>query len=499
MEDPSPPYQKIRDRATQLYHLESTKGLLRWDQEVMMPSGGTPSRSKQLSTVSALAHEQLTDDALGRWLSDLSRSSLSAEQRAVIREVERERERAVQVPQSLIEELSETASAAFEAWHEAKDRDDFDHFAPSLSKLVELRREYANHIDPDDDPYAVLFEEYEPYLPLHTVEDIFDTLRPALVELIDDIAGRPDPDPTSLRDGTYPPERQERFVRRLLDALGFDWDRGRLDTSPHPFSTGTPYDARITTRFSETDLLDGSMSTIHEFGHALYTLGLPTEHFGTPLARPRDLTVHESQSRLWENHIGRSRGFWDQALPIAADEFPRLEGVTPAAAYRAVNRVHDDNPIRVEADELTYHLHIILRFEIERALIAGDLSVESIPAVWNEKMEEYLGIRPDTDARGCLQDVHWSHGNFGYFPTYTLGSVLAAQLFDTLEDAVGPTNEAIRSGNFDPIHSWLGEHVHRHGSLYTTPELIETATGRSLEATPFLTHVTEKYRSLYAV
>jgi carboxypeptidase Taq len=316
------------------------------------------------------------------------------------------------------------------------------------------------------------------------------------VPLIDDIEAS-DADLADPFEGTYPEADQEALVRAALDTLGYDWNRGRLDTAAHPFSMGTQFDARVTTRFKPDDPLDALGSTIHEFGHATYTLGLPQDEYGTPLGQSRDLSVHESQSRLWENHVGRSRPFWDLFGPTVNDHLGT--DVSPRDLYEAANQIYPDNRIRVEADELTYHLHIILRFEIERDLVRGDLEVDEIPQVWNDKMDEYLGVRPDTDAEGCLQDIHWTHGNFGYFPTYSLGSVLAAQLFAAAEDDLGNLDEDIRNGEFDDLHDWLTEHVHRHGCRYTTDDLIEEATGEALTADYFVDYARGKFGDLYGL
>jgi len=261
--------------------------------------------------------------------------------------------------------------------------------------------------------------------------------------------------------------------------------------------SGNQFDARVTTRFKPEDPLDALTATIHEFGHATYTLGLPDEHYGTPLGSHRNLTVHESQSRLWENHVGRTRAWWELFLPTLHEQFPSTKDLTVDEAYEAANQVFTDNCIRVEADELTYHMHIILRFEIERDLISGDLDVADVPQVWNDKMEEYLGVRPESDSEGCLQDIHWSHGNFGYFPTYSLGSVLAAQLYTAAEADVPDLNAKTIAGEFDVLHEWLTDHVHRHGQRYTTDELVELATGREYTADYFVQYVTGKYGDLY--
>ncbi|APW97586.1 carboxypeptidase M32 [Halobiforma lacisalsi AJ5] len=490
-------YERFEERVQRISNVSNAAGVLRWDQEVVMPEAGTPARAQQLSTLSSIGHELLTADETGDLLEELEDSELSGEQEAVVREIRRQYDRETSVPGELVEEISETTANAHPKWKKAKEEDDFEEFAPVLEKLVELKREYAEHVDPDADPYAVLFSEYEPYLDLETAERVLERLRDELVPLIDAIDDSDVDLATDAFSGEFDDDDQEALARDVLDSLGYDWDRGRLDTAPHPFSSGTQFDARVTTRFDEEDLLGSITSTIHEFGHANYTLGLPDDGYGTPLGESRDLSVHESQSRLWENHVGRSRPFWEGFLPTARERFPGLAEVTPEEAYEAANQVYDDNLIRVEADELTYHLHIVIRFEIERELISGDLAVEDVPEVWNDKYEEYLGVRPETDAEGCLQDIHWSHGSFGYFPTYSLGSVLAAQLYAAAEDELGDLSEDIRDGEFDELNGWLRENVHQHGCRYTTPELIERATGESFTADYFLEYVDEKYGDLY--
>ena len=486
-------YEPFLDHVRRYNYLGDAGSVLGWDQQVMMPPGGTPARSKQSSTLSTLQHELLTEEQLGEWLDELD-GAVDDEQQAVVREVRREHERATRVPEELVERLSEASSEALPVWEEAKEEADFSLFEDTLAELVELRREYAEAIDPDRDPYEVLVEDYEPYLDIETIEEILGQLRaelPALVEAISE-SEKTVADPF---EGAYEEQSQEALVRDALDKVGYDWDRGRLDTAAHPFSTGTQFDARVTTRFTPDDPLDALSSTIHEFGHASYTLGLPDEEYGTPLGASRDMTVHESQSRLWENHVGRSAEFWRFFAPAVEDHL----GVeaTPQAFYESANEVYDDNPIRVEADELTYHMHIVVRFEIERDLIRGDLAVSEVPQVWNDKMEEYLGIRPENDARGCLQDIHWSHANFGYFPTYSLGSVLAAQLFAAARSEIDGLAGQVESGEFDQLSEWLTREVHQHGCRYTTPELIRSATGEALSADYFLSYAEDKYGELY--
>ncbi|SDF29517.1 carboxypeptidase Taq [Halorubrum xinjiangense] len=492
-------YDALLDRVQRWNAVGSASGVLGWDQQVMMPEGGTPARSKQLSALSSVHHDMVTADETGELLDELDDADLTDEQAAVVREVRREYERADAVPVELVEEISETGSEALQAWEAAKAEDDFDEFAPYLEKHVELKREYAEHIDPDRDPYEVLFEEFEPCLSMERAESILTELREALVPMIEDIRESDVDLAVDTFEGTFPEDDQEALSRDALEFVGYDFDRGRLDVSSHPFTSGNQFDCRVTTRFDEEDPLGAVGSTIHEFGHAQYNLGLPQEQFGTPLGQSRDLSVHESQSRLWENHVGRSEAFWQEFLPIFKEHFPQTEAATVRDAYEAFNQVYEDNLIRVEADELTYHLHIVIRFEIERDLIRGDLDVEDVPEVWNDKYEEYLGIRPDTDSEGCLQDIHWSHGNFGYFPTYSLGSVMAAQLFAAAEAEIDDLDGKIAAGEFDALHDWLGENVHRHGSRYETNELVKRATGEDFSADAFLDYVEEKYGELYGI
>ena len=486
-------YDDLLEQYRRSTYLGDANMVLSWDQEVMMPEGGTPARSKQRGAISAMQHDLLVDDDVGDWLDELEGADLPAEESAVVREIRRQYERKARVPTDLVEEISEATSDAHPVWQEARENDDWETFAPTVERLLDLKKQYAEHIDPDADPYEVLFADYEPYLDLETAERVLERLRDRLVPLIDAIR-ESDVDLYEV-DGTFPEDQQMDLAREALETLGYDFERGRLDVAPHPFSSGTQFDARVTTRFDESDPLDSLGSTVHEFGHATYTQGLRQDAYGSPLGEHRGLTVHESQSRLWENHVGRTRAFWELFVPRFNDQHGT--DLTPDQAYEAANQVYEDNLIRVEADELTYHLHIILRFEIERDLLSGDLDVEEVPAVWNDKMEEYLGVRPDTDADGCLQDIHWSHGSFGYFPTYSLGSVLAAQLDAAAREDIGDLDARVRDGEFDALHEWLTENVHRHGQRYTTDELVEEATGESYTADYFLEYVESKFGDLY--
>mgnify|MGYP000212127804 FL=1 len=479
-----------------VFDLDQSRMALSWDQQVVMPSGGTPARSSQLSTLSSLHHDELTSDAVSDALNALDGADLSDDEAAVVREIRRDYERANPVPRELVEKHAELSADAQEVWHDAKSEDDFEAYAPVLSDLRDLRIERAECVDPEKPPYEVMFDDGEPDLPMSTVEEIFDDLRETIVPLVDEI--REDGD--DLADpftGEFDTETQEALSRDALDFLGYDWDRGRLDTSAHPFTSGNQFDARVTTRFKPRDPLDALTATIHEFGHATYMLGLPDDEYGTPLGEARSSGVHESQSRFWENHVGRTRAFWEAFLPTVKEHFPSLEDATPEEAYQAANAVDPNNLIRVEADELTYHMHIILRAEIEADYVAGDLAVEDIPDAWNAKMEEYLGVTPDTDSDGCLQDIHWTT-RFAGFQSYTLGSVIAAQLDAALREDVD-IEGCIRDGDLEPVHEWLTTHVHEQGKRYTTPDLIEHATGDALTADYFLDYAESKFRDLYGL
>jgi len=488
-------YDQLLERNRRLSNLQYGAMYLSWDQQVMMPEGGAPGRAQQLSALSATTHELLTADEVGEWLDELEETDLTPEQAATVREIRRSYERQARVPEALVEELTQTGAENQQIWQEAKAEDDFERFAPRLETLRELHRERAEYVDPDADPYEVLYEDGNPYIPIETMEEIFETLRAELPPLVEEIRDS-DVELAHPWEGEYPEEDQRALSEAALDFLGYDRSRGRLDTAPHPFMAGTQFDARVTTRFKPTDPIDALTATIHEFGHATYQLGLRQDAYGTPLGSSRSSGVHESQSRFWENHVGRTKPFWEAFLPTFTDHVGHDE-LTAEESYEAVNRINPDNLIRVEADELTYHMHIILRCETDRAFVAGEIDADEIPQVWNEKMEEYLGLRPETDTEGCLQDIHWTRG-FAGFQGYTIGSVLAAQLDAAIRDELD-VDELVREGEFEPIREWMTENVHRHGQRYTTPELVAEATGEALTAEYFVDYVTEKFGELYGL
>ncbi len=488
---------KLESIGNTITHLEGIDRILYWDEQVMMPEGGTPARSDQRSTISTLKHEKLASDETADLFESVEDEDLTPKQEALVRELGWDHKRARRVPEAIVTEQAKVTSEAQPDWREARANADFASLEPILERVFDVRKRYAEHADPESGIVATLFNEDEPYLELEQAEAILDEIRGTLVPLIEEIRESDTDIDRAAFTGSFPEAEQMGLARDLLDAVNYEWEHGRLDTAPHPFAGGTPYDARITTRFDDRNLLPAISTTLHEFGHASYSLGLPKEDFGSPLGRARGHAVHESQSRFWENHVGRSKPFWEFVLPLIRERFDGFEDVTPAEAYRSANLVYANNPIRVEADELTYHMHILLRFEIERALLTGELEMADVPEIWTAKMEEYLGVTPLDDAEGPLQDIHWSMGGIINFQNYTLGSVLAAQLDAAIREDIADVDGKIAAGEFQEIRAWLTDNVHSRGRRLPTDELIVEATGEPLTADYFLEYVTEKYTSLY--
>ncbi|WP_263785672.1 carboxypeptidase M32 [Salinibacter grassmerensis] len=499
----STPVEDLRTHLAPIEDLKSAAAVLTWDQETHMPDGGAEARAQQLSTLQSTAHERFVDDQTGVLLDQAADAVDDTDpldpDAALIRVTRRDYERAVRVPSSLVAELSKAKSQAQQAWKQARQNDDFSRFAPHLETLVDLSVEKAEAIGYENEPYDALLTEYEPGRTTAEVVTLFDTLRDALVPLVDTIDNAPQINNEILR-GTYPQSEQRAFGRSVIADFGYDLDRGRQDVSAHPFTMSfSPDDVRLTTRYDEDNVGSALFSTIHEAGHGLYEQGIDPSLARTPLGDGTSLSIHESQARLWENHVGRSRPFWRHYLPALKDHFPdALGGVALEPFYRAINRV-EPSLIRVEADEVTYHLHVMLRFELERGLIDGALSVNDLPSRWNEAMDASLGVVPDTDTNGVLQDVHWSQGAFGYFPTYTLGTLTAAQLMDTIEDDLPGLPAHIADGDFAPLLDWLRARVHRHGRKLTAPGILERATGDNLSADPWLEYAHEKFGGLYGL
>lgn len=490
-------YERFESKAKTLQSLHDVRELLHWDQQVMMPEEGIKARSKQNSTLAKISHQKITSEELGNILEQLDVAERSLEEKANIREIKREYERASEVPEKLEEEISEKESTTVKKWEKAREEDDFSVVEEDLKELVELKRRYANEINSDEEPYKVLFKDYEPYVTYENMEKILQRLKNELTDIVDEIKSSEDIEENVYR-GNFPEQGQMEISRQVLDRMGYDWDRGRLDISEHPFTLGNQFDCRITTRFDEENLAESLGATVHECGHALYELGLPQELYGTPAGSSRDLSVHESQSRLWENHVFKSRSFQEYLLPELKEVFAdELEDETVEVAYRSLNKIDPENLIRINADELTYHLHIIIRFELERALVNGDLEVEDLSDAWDEKYEKYLGISADSELKGVLQDIHWYQGSIGYFPTYSLGSVLAAQIYNKADEEIEDLEGKISEAELQPLRDWLKENVHQEGCLYRTEELVEKVTGEELAADHFLEYIREKYGELY--
>ncbi|MBV9772923.1 MAG: carboxypeptidase M32 [Gemmatimonadetes bacterium] len=505
--DPRPTaYAELTGLLRETAVLASASATLAWDQETMMPPAGAALRADQLSALTALVHERRTSPRVAELLAECEAdASLAADEvvAANLREIRRGYELATRLPTSLVREIAETSSKALEAWRDARERDDFAAFAPWLEKVVGLNRSKAEcyGVPEGGEPYDALLDEFEPGMTSAEVRGVFDALRAGLAPLIADIAGasrRPD---QRLARVPVPATTQSELARRVLERIGFDLRAGRLDVSTHPFCEGLgPGDTRLTTRYADEGFVDGLVSALHEAGHGMYEQGLPkAEHFGQPIAESASLGIHESQSRLWENMVGRSRPFWEWALPEARRVVgSALDGVDVEEAYGFLNTV-DPGLIRVEADEATYNLHIMLRFDVERGMLGGDLPVRDLPGVWNERVKQDLGIEVPDDRRGCLQDIHWSLGALAYFPTYTLGNLYAAQLWEAVRAALPGLDDRMREGDFTPLLGWLRENVHRHGRRFTAPELCRRATGKPLSPEPLLRYLEGKLRPLYGI
>lgn len=492
--------QTLETGWAEIADLGHAAAVLEWDQLVHMPAGGAAGRGEQLATLRRLAHERLTSPALAAALAEAeARPGLGAQSRAWLRVARRERDRAARVPAALVAELSRAGTAGYFAWVEARRRSDFAGFAPSLQRLLDLTRQYADALGHGGQRYDALLAGHEPGLRTERLQGLFTELRQALVPLIAAIAARP-PLPDAALRRPLAEAAQQRAGEAAITAFGYDWGRGRQDRSVHPFSTSFGSgDCRITTRVDAADFAVAFYATLHEAGHALYEQGLPEAWSRGPLGQAASTGVHESQSRFWENCVGRSAAFWQHFAPLLGALAPEaFAEATPDALYRASNVVRP-SLIRVEADEVTYSLHVALRFDLELRLLSGDLAVADLPAAWNDGMEQALGIRPQADREGCLQDVHWSGGSFGYFPSYTLGSVLAAQWLQSMGASLGDPAALIRRGEFAPILAWLREHIHGRGAVLQPEELAAEVTGGPIAAAPYIRYLRAKYTELYGL
>jgi len=499
-------YAELIERLRAVAALTSVSSLLGWDQETMMPRKGADARAEQLALIARLAHEQATAPRLGELLQQCETDAGLKADPAVsanLREIRHDYDRARKLPADLVSELQETASRGLEAWKAARQASDFTAFEPWLRRLLGLCRRKAEcyGAPPGGELYDALLDEYEEGTTCAELEAIFAPLRAELTPLIAEATSRPSRPSRGGRRLRFPIDRQRELNALVLGRLGFDLEAGRFDISVHPFSSGIgPGDARVTTRYREDDFPEALGSTVHEAGHGLYEQGLPrATYWGQPLGEPMGLGIHESQSRLWENHVGRSLSFWRWLLPVARRILgPQLDALTPEDFYTEVNLVHP-RPIRVESDEATYSLHIMLRFDLERALLRGDLDPRDVPGAWNERIRADLGLEVQSDAQGCLQDIHWSMGAIGYFPTYTLGSLYAAQFWEALCRDVGRVDERVERGEFGAILGWVRDKIHRHGRRYPAAELCRMLSGEPLSHRPLMRHLRSKLTPIYGL
>ena len=493
----------------EIQRINSAASVLSWDQETYMPAGGGAARAEQLATLQGIAHQKLvsleTERLLGSWLDLATGLPLEHDgelwdesSRALLREVWRDYSRAKKLPSDFVMTLSRECSLAQQVWAEAKEGQSFISFLPNLRTVLSLKQQEADYLGYQESPYNALLDVYEPGSTITSLRPLFAQIKARLVPLLRNIQNSR----VQIDDGflfhAYDQSRQVEFGRLVLIAMGYDFERGRLDHSAHPFTTSFhPTDVRVTTRVHEYDLPSCLFSCIHEGGHGLYDQGLDPRHYGTPLGESVSLGIHESQSRMWENCVGRSRAFWRFFYPILQATFHhQLRGVDLDQFYAVINRVKP-SLIRVEADELTYNLHIMLRFEVEQDLIEGKTKPDELPEVWNQKMKDYLGVVPSHDGEGVLQDVHWSMGAFGYFPTYTLGNLYAVQFYEQARLEIPHLEDEIAAGQMMVLRRWLGQKIHRWGRMFTPDHLAQRVTGISLTPEPFLRYAERKYGELY--
>ena len=464
-----------------------------------MPAKGAQARGEMMAWLAGQRHQQLTDGRTGELLSALEDANLDADQAANVREMRRMHDQAARLPQSFVETFAKARSEALVAWQDARSASDFEAFKPSLERLIALTREKIDLLGVTSTPYDVLLDEYEVGMTVEDYDPLFAGLKARLVPLLQAItaAQSSTPDPSLPEGLRFSVDAQKVFCKAVSANMGFDFEAGRMDASTHPFSAGLwPGDTRFTTRFDEADPFSCLYAVMHETGHALYEQGLDHEHRFTPRGGAVSLGVHESQSRFWENQIGRTQAFWKAALPWFNEAFPDAPTWSEVELNQLANRV-ERGFIRVEADEVTYNLHVMIRYEIEKQLFNGDLAVDDLPTVWNTMFKEWFDLDVPEDRLGCLQDIHWSMGAFGYFPTYTLGNLYAAQLLEAMSKDLGDIDERVASGDWEPMLAWLGPRIHLRGSQVTPAQLIEDATGSPPSPEPFLRYVEEKYGALY--
>jgi carboxypeptidase Taq len=494
--------QRLKTILAEISDLNYASALLGWDQQTYMPVGGAEARGNQLALLGRLAHERATCPELGELLDELKPYAASldpdSDDACLVKVTARDYAKATQVPSRHIVEFSQVTTLAQQAWVEARQKSDFSIFQPHLEKVVALRQEYASFFPDFDRPYDALLDDFEPGMKTADVEVIFEGLRSRQVELIKAIASKPQVEDDFLHQ-PFDEAKQWSFGEEVITKFGYDWKRGRQDKAAHPFTTEFGInDVRITTRVDPKFLNPMLFGSMHECGHALYGMGVAPELERTGLERGASLAVHESQSRLWENMVGRSLPFWKYFYPRLQQVFPKLNGITLEKFYKGINKVRP-SLIRVEADEATYNLHIMLRLEIEIALLEGKVAVKDLPALWNAKMQEYLGIIPPDDATGVLQDIHWSGGSIGYFSTYALGNLISAQLWEKINQDIPDLDDQVGAGRFEALLAWLREKIHRHGAKFEPQELVQRVTGSRIDPAAYVRYLTKKFGEIYTL
>lgn len=492
-------YERLNAKLKRVHILGSVSGLLGWDELVNLPQDSVDQRQEQSAAIAEIAHEAATDADIGALLDTLESQadSMNQEQAIVVRLARKEYDRATKVPAEYVSRKARLDSESYHAWVEAKRDSNFSAFAPFLGRQLDCAKEYAGYLGKADNAYDCCIDRFDPGMDTASIAELFDELKAELTPIVLRILDSDTKPNTDLFKG-FPIESQSEFLTQITEGLGFNYKRGRIDTSVHPFCGGNGADTRMTTRFDEDNPLDSLFSAIHETGHGLYEQGLPLDSLHNALGQAAGMGAHESQSRLWENQVCRSRAFWDRYEPNFRDCFPnQLEGVSSEELYLAINAV-SRNPIRVDSDEVTYNLHIVIRFELEKRLFDGSLKVEDLPSAWNELYRELLGIDPADDGEGVLQDVHWSDGSFGYFPSYCLGNMLAAQLWYAALKDMPDLESDLEQGRFERLLDWLREKVHRHGMRYGLLELSRQATGKELSPKSLIRYLRERYLPLYS-
>ena len=490
-------YQNITQKAADFNNAAAVLG---WDQEVYMPEKGFAFRGRQLATLASQAHELVTSEAYGTLLQELSNAGdLADEQSRNVQISLEDYEKNKKLSTAFVEQLTAQSTASFSAWIEARNKNDYAVYAPELAKMVELKKQQAALYGYEQHPYDALLDDYEKGATVSMLDPVFKNVREQLQPILDAITKAPQVEGGFFFQ-QFDKHTQFDFSMDVLRRMGYDLAAGRQDLSEHPFTTSfAPTDVRVTTRVNENDYSSLLWSTIHEGGHALYEQGLPEEQYGMPLGAAASLSIHESQSRLWENCVGRSLAFWKYFYPQLQTYFPKqLTNINTEEFYKGMNKVQP-SLIRTEADEDTYHFHVMIRYQIEKALLSNEIDVKDLSAVWNDHYQKYLGVSSDDDKKGILQDVHWSHGSFGYFPTYSLGSFYAAQFYAEASKELPDLSSQIEAGRFDNLLQWLRKNIHRYGRRYTSEALCENITGKPLDFSAFLVYAKAKYSGIYGV